>query len=370
MRKILAWGLAVCGILSGCLPLRLSNVTRVLAWPAGQHPFAPAGFRVCQFVGGLDSPRNLVVASNGDVFVAGPDRITLLRDANGDGNPELRATFLGGLNQPYGMAVAADQFLVASTDSIFAYPYKPGLLEPSGPGRRILQLPAGDDSLHWKRNLLLDEAHRKLYISVGSASNAGEKGMQQEYRRANILELDLKNGAERVYASGLRDPMGMDWATSGQLWSVVSESERAPDYLTSVQDGGFYGWPYTYSGDHPQNIQLARKAIRPDVNLGYRTAAQGLAFYRGHSFPSHYRDGAFISEQGAPARGNLSGFKVIFVPFQDGLPSGPPEDFLAGFVPDYNRSEVRGSPAAVAVAWDGALLVADEAGNRIWRVSR
>lgn len=371
MHKNWALGLVVgLGLLAGCLPLQMSNINRVQPWPAGKHPYAPAGFQVREFAGGLDGPRNLLVGNNGDIFVAESDRITLLRDANWDGNPELRTTFLRGLYQPYGMGISEEQFMVASTDGIYAYPYKPGQLEPSGGGRRLMQLPAGADNLHWKRNLVVDEAHQKLYVTVGSASNAGEQGMQEEFRRADILELNLQNGAERVYASGLRNPVGMDWSTSGQLWSVVSENERASDYLTSIQDGGFYGWPYTYSGEHPENPQLARKAIRPDVSLGQRTAPQGLSFYRGHSFPSHYRDGAFISQHGTPTKSNLSGFKVVFVPFQDGLPAGPPEDFLAGFVPDYTRNEVYGSPAAVAVAWDGALLVADDAGNRIWRVSR
>lgn len=406
MRKTLAIGVLALAGLAGCLPVQTSKFCHVIGWPEGKTPRAPAGFRVQEFARDLVSPRNLLVASNGDVFVAesnsevqgvrrwGADvsgasqaqrldpsanRITLLRDANGDGNPEVRATFLTGLNQPFGMALAGDQFLVANTDGIDAYPYKPGDFAPSGPGRRWLDLPAGGYNNHWTRNLLVDEAHQKLYVSVGSASNIGEHGLQEEVRRANILEVDLRDRSERIYASGLRNPVGMAWAPgSGRLWTVVNErdglgDELAPDYLTSVQEGGFYGWPGSYSGgqiDPRVESQNSTTALKPDLALGAHTASLGLTFYRGDRFPTRYRDGAFIGQHGSWNRSELSGYKVAFVPFREGRPAGPPENFLTGFIPDFNRNEVHGRPVAVAVSWDGALLVADDAGNRIWRVSR
>ena len=396
-------------VVAGCVPMENSKFCRVIGWPAGKTPRAPGGFRVQEFARDLINPRNLMVASNGDVFVAeanseatgmrklGADlsgasgaqrlepsanRITLLRDANGDGNPEVRVTFLANLDQPYGMSIAGNQFLVANTDGVDAYPYKPGDLAPSGPGHRLLELPAGGYNNHWTRNLLVDEAHQKLYVSVGSASNIAEHGMQEEVRRANILEYDLRTQSERVYASGLRNPVGLAWAPgSRRLWTVVNErdglgDELAPDYLTSLKDGGFYGWPYSYSGNQvdervsPQDSTLVKKALKPDLALGAHTASLGLTFYRGDRFPSRYRDGAFIGQHGSWNRSELSGYKVMFVPFQDGHPSGPPENFLTGFIPDFNRNEVYGRPVAVAVAWDESLLVADDAGNRIWRICR
>ena len=396
-------------VVAGCVPMENSKFCRVIGWPAGKTPRAPGGFRVQEFARDLINPRNLMVASNGDVFVAeanseatgmrklGADlsgasgaqrlepsanRITLLRDANGDGNPEVRVTFLANLDQPYGMSIAGNQFLVANTDGIDAYPYKPGDLAPSGPGHRLLELPAGGYNNHWTRNLLVDEAHQKLYVSVGSASNIAEHGMQEEVRRANILEYDLRTQSERVYASGLRNPVGLAWAPgSRRLWTVVNErdglgDELAPDYLTSLKDGGFYGWPYSYSGNQvdervsPQDSTLVKKALKPDLALGAHTASLGLTFYRGDRFPSRYRDGAFIGQHGSWNRSELSGYKVMFVPFQDGHPSEPPENFLTGFIPDFNRNEVYGRPVAVAVAWDESLLVADDAGNRIWRICR
>lgn len=408
MRKTLTSGLLALG-LAGCMPTQTSKFCRVIGWPEGKSPHAPAGFHVQEFARDLVNPRNLLIASNGDVFVAesnseasglrkwGADlsgasqaqrlepsanRITLLRDANGDGNPEVRATFLSGLYQPYGMAIVGDQFLVANTDGIYAYPYKAGELAPSGPGRKWAGLPAGGYNNHWTRNLLVDEAHQKLYVSVGSASNIAEHGMEEEIRRANILEIDLRDRSERVYASGLRNPVGMAWAPGNRrLWTVVNErdglgDEAAPDYLTSLQDGGFYGWPYSYSGNQvdervePQDSSQVSRALKPDVALGPHTASLGLAFYRGNRFPSRYRDGAFIGQHGSWNRSEFTGYKVVFVPFADGSPSGTPENFLTGFIPDFNRNEVYGRPVAVAVSWDESLLVADDAGNRIWRVSR
>ncbi|ODT57673.1 L-sorbosone dehydrogenase [bacterium SCN 62-11] len=409
MRKTLALSLLTLAGIVGCLPLQSSKFCRVVGWPAGKTPKAPPGFRVQEFARNLVSPRNLFVASNGDVFVAeanseasgigklGADlsgasqaqrlepsanRITLLRDANGDGKPEVQTTFLSGLTQPYGMAIAGDQFLVANTDGIFSYPYKLGELAPSGPGKRLAELPAGGYNNHWTRNLLADEARQKLYVSVGSASNIAEHGLEEEQRRANVLEIDLRTGAERVYASGLRNPVGLAWAPGNtRLWTVVNErdglgDDEAPDYLTSLQDGGFYGWPFSYNGKRmdqrvkPQNQDMADRALTPDLALGAHTASLGLTFYRGDHFPIRYQDGAFIGQHGSWNRSELSGYKVMFVPFAAGRPAGPPENFLTGFIPDFNRNEVYGRPVAVSVGWDGALLVADDGGNRIWRVIR
>ncbi|MBS2033539.1 PQQ-dependent sugar dehydrogenase [bacterium] len=372
MRK--NWWMAGAALIAliGCQPPQFSKPLQVLDWPGSRRPYAPSGFRVESYATGLDHPANLLVADNGDVLVAESQGITLLRDANGDGHPELRTSFLSGLYRPYGMAMTREQFLVANTDGVYSYPYKPGHLRPGLGGKRILQLPTQDQDRHWQRNLLLDEAHQKLYVTVGSASDAGEGGMEKEYRRANVLELDLQTGAERVYASGLRNPLGLDWATSGQLWTVVSEGNQQADYFTSIQDGAFYGWPYTYPNTKVMEAPAAtiNKAQPPDLALKAEAGSGGLRFYRADSFPRHYRDGAFISQHGVDSRSNLNGFKVVFVPFKQGLPSGPPEDFLAGFVPDYASSQVYGRPSAVAVGWDGALLVADDAGNRVWRVSR
>lgn len=389
MRKIMAVSLMAAGIF-GCQPRGTNQLSRVLGWPEGETPHAPGAFQVQEYARDLVNPRNLYVASNGDVFVAeasnssrepSANRITLLRDANGDGNPELRVTFLQGLYQPYGMTIAGDKFYVANTDGLYAYPYKLGEASPSGPGVRMLALPAGDDDLHWTRNLLADEAHQKLYVSVGSSSNIGEDGMQAEYHRANILQIDLQTAAKQVYASGLRNPVGMAWAPGNtRLWTVVNERDGLPDhpvsdYLTSLQEGGFYGWPYSYSGKHldervtEQKPELVDRALTPDLDLGAHAVSAGLAFYRGEQFPSRYRDGAFIGQRGSWDKEKLSGYKVMFVPFADGHPSGPPENFLSGFIPDFNRNEVYGQPAAAGVAWDGSLLIADDAGNRVWRVS-
>lgn len=334
----------------------------MLDWPEGTHPYAPSGFYVHEYASGLNRPGNLIVADNGDVFVAESQSITLLRDSNGDGHPEVRSAFLSGLDRPYGMAINGNQFLVACSGGVDSYAYTAGQLWLSSSKKRILQLPAGGSSLHWQRNLLLDQAQQKLYVTVGSATSAGEAGMQKEYRRANILEVDIPSGAERVYASGLAGPLGLDWSTSGQLWSVVAASGSGKDYVTSIQNGAFYGWPKRESSGPP--------AVAPDLPLSDACEAQGLSFYRGRRFPSHYRDGAFVSLHGTARRSGLSGFKVIFIPFLQGLPAGPPEDFLIGFVPDHSRNQAYGRPSAVGVAWDGSLLISDDGGNRIWRVSR
>lgn len=372
MPKIMGWAWATLLCLAGCQPMQLSHQPQIINWPASAHPYAPSGFRVSCFATGLQRPCNLLVTENGDVFVAESHRITLLRDANGDGNPELRTVFLDGLYRPYGMAITDEHFLVADSDAIYSYQYRIGSLKPAQIGKQVLQLPAGKNDRHWQRNLLFSKVDQKVYVTVGSATETGERGMRQEYRRADILELDLRKGTERTYASGLHNPLGLDWATSGKLWAIVAEGNGASDYLTSIQDGGFYGWPYINSNQALQDggFNPASKALAPELSLSPASGTQGLTFYRAHNFPSHYRNGAFISQHGTDARSNLNGFKVVFVPFETGFPSGPAEDFLTGFVPDYNRNQVYGRPTAVAVAWDGALLVADDGGNRIWRVSR
>lgn len=370
-------------------------------------PTAPAGFTVTKFADGFDNPRWIYVLENGDILVAesatkpkvkekvaaavsgksksqnfgSADRITLLRDTNGDGEPDSRNTFLSGLNQPLGMLVLNNQFYVANTDGLLVYPYTANANTISGTGKKILELPAGGYNNHWTRNLLAAKDGKHIYISVGSGSNVAEHGMENEVRRANILEINPDGTGERIYASGLRNPVGMDWAPgTNTLWTAVNErdelgDELVPDYITGVKDGGFYGWPYSYFGQHAdprmkgEGANLVAKAIVPDVPLGAHTASLGLAFYTGDAFPEKYHNGAFVGQHGSWNRSTLAGYKVLFVPFADGKPSGAPEDFLTGFIADADKSEVYGRPVGVAVAKDGSLLVADDASNTIWRVT-
>ena len=381
---------------------------KVVGWPAGRTPVAPAGFVVREYAGGFDSPRWLYVAPNGDVLVAeastiptstpmkivaklgldrsrslratSANRITLLRDTTGDGRPDLRTTFLAGLRQPFGMAVLGRTFYVANTDGVLRFAYQPGARAIAGPGQCILALPAGGYNNHWTRNLLAAPDGQKIYVTVGPGSNVQEHGAANEVRRANILEINPDGTGERVYASGLRNPVGLGWAPgTGTLWTAVNErdelgDELVPDYLTGVQPGGFYGWPYAYYGPNAdprrrsERPDLVRKTLVPDVPLGAHTASLGLAFYDRAAFPAHYRGGAFIGQHGSWNRSQLAGYKVVFVPFAHGRPSGPPEDFLAGFLAD-NGNDAYGRPVGVAVLPDGSLLVADDAADKIWRVS-
>lgn len=357
-------------------------------WPEGATPKAPSGFTVTRFASDLDNPRNTYIGPNNDIFVAessdkggSADRITIFRDKDGDGNFETRNVFLEDLNQPYGMLIINNYFYVANTDGLYRYPYKDGVLKIEGKGQKIVNLPAGGYNHHWTRNLIAGPDNNKIYISVGSASNNGEYGMDEEVRRANILVVNPDGSGEQVYASGLRNPVGMAWnPANNELWAAVNERDElgdnlVPDYITSVKQGGFYGWPYSYFGqiEDPrmkgQKPELVAKAIVPDVPVGNHTSSLGIAFYDEDAFPSRYKNGAFVGQHGSWNRSVLSGYKVLFVPFENGKPSGPPEDFLTGFISDREDEDVYGRPTDVTVMNDGSLLVNDDSGNTIWKVT-
>jgi glucose/arabinose dehydrogenase len=304
-----------------------------------------------------------------------PNRITLLRDADGDGVAEAREVFLAGLNQPFGMALLGDTFYVGNTDGVVAFPYVAGADRITAPGRKLAEFKPGG---HWTRSLLPSADGRKLYIGVGSLSNIGDHGMAAEEGRAAIWELDLASGKNRIFAGGLRNPVGLAWEpTTGTLWTVVNErdglgDETPPDYLTSVQDGGFYGWPYCYWGKTvddrvPQDPALVAKALTPDYALGGHTASLGLCWLPAGTLPG-YPDGMVIGQHGSWNRSKLSGYRVIFVPFVNGRPSGPPRDILTGFLAPDERASY-GRPVGVTLGPDGSLLVADDVGDVIWRVT-
>jgi glucose/arabinose dehydrogenase len=384
------------------------NYCKVIGWSAGTTPVAPAGFKVNQYAGGLDNPRNIYVARNGDVFISqantevkglkkiGADiigasksedlnksanNIILLRDTNGDGTADIKFIFLSGLNQPFGMLILGSWFYVANTDGLWRYPYTAGQTKIAGKGTKILSLPAGGYNNHWTRNLRANKDSSKIYISVGSGTNDEEQGPANEIRRADVLEINPDGTHERIYANGLRNPAGIDFnPQTNELWASVNERDNlgdnlVPDYLTSVKEGGFYGWPYVYFGKHEdpnhkgEHPEMVVKSITPDLSLGPHTASLGLAFYTGKSFPQQYHGGAFIGQHGSWNRSVLSGYKVLFVPFTNGKINGTTQDFLTGFVADAAKEEVHGRPVSIAVAPDGAILVADDAGNKIWRVS-
>ncbi len=366
----------------------VDNPSEVIGWPEGEMPDAPAGFTVNKFADGLEHPRRIYVAPNNDIFVAESDdaensanRISLFRDTDNDGEPEVREVFLTGLNQPYGMLVLNNYFYVANVDGLMRYPYEEGQTSITAAGEKILDLPAGGYNHHWTRNLLASKDGAKIYISVGSSSNNGEYGMDKEERRANILEINPDGSGERIYAFGLRNPVGMDWEPeTNTLWTAVNERDKSgnnlvPDYITSVQEGGFYGWPYAYFGSNvdPRMVgeapELVEKAIVPDIALGAHTASLGLAFYTADAFPEKYHGGVFIGQHGSWNRNVLNGYRVLFVPFENGEPSGAPQDFLTGFIADLDEEEVYGRPVSVAVLPDGALLVSDDDSNTLWRVS-
>ncbi|WP_353717777.1 sorbosone dehydrogenase family protein [Dyadobacter sp. 676] len=363
----------------------VENRPKEEGWPDGKMPAAPEGFVVTKFADKLQSPRWTYIGPNGDIFVAesgtrkSADRITLLRDVNKDGTPELREIFLEKLNKPFGMLVLKNYFYVANTDGVYRFPYKSGETKITSKGEKIVDLPAGGYNNHWTRNLLANADGSKIYISVGSASNVADHGMDEEKRRANILEINPDGTGERVYASGLRNPVGMDWAPgTNVLWTAVNERDKlgddlVPDYITSVKEGGFYGWPYAYFGKNEdprrkgERPDLVAKTIVPDVPVGSHTSSLGLVFYTKDKFPAKYRNGAFIGQHGSWNRSALAGYKVVFVPFKDGKPSGKPEDFLTGFIE--SEKKVYGRPVDVTVMDDGSLLVNDDSGNVIWRVS-
>lgn len=361
------------------------------------------------FAKGLDHPRWLHVLPNGDVLVAesnaperpersgirtyimnlvmkragagvpSANRITLLRDADGDGVAEVRAAFLKNLNSPFGMALIGGDFYVANTDAIVRFPYVEGQMQIDKPGTKVADLPAGPLNHHWTKGLVASPDNTRLYVSVGSNSNVAENGIEKEERRAAILEVDIKSGHSRVYASGLRNPIAMDWNENGELWTVVNErdeigSDLVPDYLTSVKESGFYGWPYSYFGQHvdtrvkPARPDLVAKALVPDYALGNHVAPLGFTFSGGDSLPDQYRSGAFIGLHGSWNRRPHSGYKVIFVPFQNGRPQGKPIDILTGFLsPDGNA---HGRPVGVVMDTKGGVLVADDVGNIVWRIGK
>ena len=377
-------------------------------WTKGQTPKAASGLQVVAFAQGLKHPRWLHVLPNGDVLVAeaatepgaswwprtliqnwvqrrsgaiveNANRISLLRDSDGDGKADRQFVLLEGLRQPFGMALVGDRLYVANTDSVVRFPYRLGETRITAKGEKLLDLPVGH---HWTRSLLASPDGTRLYVTVGSGSNIGEKGMDIEKGRATILELVLASGASRVFASGLRNANGMAFEpTTGALWTVVNERDEIgddtpPDYLTSVKDGGFYGWPYSYWGKNvdsrvqPQRPDLVAAAITPDYALGAHTAALGLAYYGGTDFPAPFQTGMFVGQHGSWNRSEYSGYKVIFIPFKDGRPAGRPVDVLTGFLKDDGSGVAHGRPVGVAVDGSGALLVADDTGDTVWRVAR
>ena len=365
----------------------VTNQSEDIDWPEGKTPTAPEGFTVTRFADTLKHPRWTYVAPNNDIFVAesntrnSADRITLLRDTNNDGIVDERYIYLEGLHQNFGMLVVGDYFYVGNTDGLYRFPYKAGADKITDKGEKIVDLSASGYNNHWTRNVITNNAKDKLYISVGSASNVGDQGMEKEVRRANIIETNLDGTGEVIYADGLRNPVGMDWnPITGELWTAVNERDKlgnglVPDYITSVKKGGFYGWPYSYYGqindpywkDKPHQ-ELVDKAIVPDVPLGSHTASLGLTFYKADKFPSEYKNGAFVGQHGSWNRDPLSGYKVVFVPFKNGKPQEP-QDFLTGFIANEKESKVYGRPVGVAVAPDGALLVNDDDSGIIWRVA-
>lgn len=364
-----------------------SKNSKVIGWPEGKTPIAPEGFTVTKFADGFENPRWTYIAPNNDIFVVesgtrtSKNQITVLRDKDKDGKFETREVFIKDLNKPFGMLVLKDFFYIANTDGLYKYSYKSNALKLETKGVKILELPAGGYNNHWTRNIISNADGSKIYVSVGSGSNVAEHGIDKEVRRADILEINPDGTGEKIYASGLRNPVGMDWnPVNKELWTAVNERDElgddlVPDYITSVKKDGFYGWPYSYFGNildprmKGERKDLAAKAIVPDVPVGAHTASLGLAFYTKDKFPAKYKNGAFVGQHGSWNRSKISGYKVLFVPFKDGKPSGKPEDFLTGFISDNDKAEVYGRPVAVTVMNDGSLLVNDDSGNTIWKVT-
>ncbi len=386
------------------------HIAPAKGWADGAMPQAAPDTRVAPFASGLDHPRWLYLLPNGDVLVAetnappkpddgkgikgwvmglvmkragagvpSPNRITLLRDTDGDGIADVRSTLLEGLNSPFGMALIGNTLFVADSDAVLSFPYKAGDTKITAAATQLTALPGGPINHHWTKNLIADPTGSKLYVTVGSNSNVAERGMAAEAGRAAIWEVDVKSGEHRVFATGLRNPNGLAWEPATKaLWTAVNERDEigndlVPDYITSVKDGGFYGWPYSYYGQHvdervkPQQPDLVAKALAPDYALGAHTASLGLASSAGTSLPAAYAQGMFIGQHGSWNRKPASGYKVIFVPFAAGKPAGPPVDVLTGFLSP--NGDAYGRPVGVALDARGALLVADDVGNAIWRVS-
>ncbi len=385
------------------------NIAPAVGWPEGGKPTAAAGTQVASFAEGLDHPRWLYVLPNGDVLVAetnappkpddskgirgwvmkkvmskagagvpSPNRITLLRDADHDGVAETRTVFLQNLNSPFGMTLVGNDLYVADTDRLLRFNYEPGATEIKSQPIKVVDLPGGTLNHHWTKNVIASKDGSKLYVTVGSNSNVGENGLDKEEGRAAIWEVDRATGNHRIFASGIRNPNGLAWEPkSGALWTAVNErdeigSDLVPDYITSVKDGGFYGWPFSYYGQHvdvrvsPQNPDLVAKAIAPDYAVGPHTASLGLSFAEGNTLPAQFKEGAFIGQHGSWNRKPHSGYKVIFVPFTGGKPSGKPVDVLTGFL-DKDENAL-GRPVGVVIDQQGGLLVADDVGNKVWRV--
>jgi glucose/arabinose dehydrogenase len=386
------------------------EIAEAVGWPAGAKPTTAAGTTVTAFATGLEHPRWLYVLPNGDVLVAetnappqpeantgikgwffrrfqrraggavpSANRITLLRDTDGDGVAETRATFLANLTSPFGMALVGNTLYVANSDAVVRFPYVTGQTQITAPAVKVADLPAGPINYHWTKNVVANAGGTKLYVSVGSNSNVAENGMENEEGRAAIWEVDLRSGGHRVYAGGLRNPVGMAWVPeTGALWTAVNErdemgSDIVPDFMTAVRDGGFYGWPYSYFGQNldervePQRLDLVARAIVPDYALGPHTSSLGLVYARGTKMPAPLDGGMYVGQHGSWNRKPRSGYKVIFVPFASGRPAGDPIDVLTGFVDDDGHA--RGRPVGVAIDARGALLVADDVGNTIWRVT-
>ncbi len=424
---VLAGGLAACGetarlqVSDGTGPspklpepnktlIPTVNIAPAIGWPDGAKPIAATGTQVAAFAEGLDHPRWLYVLPNGDVLVAetnappkpddgkgirgwvmgkvmgragakvpSPNRITLLRDKDHDGIAETRTVFLENLNSPFGMTLVGNDLYVADTDRLMRFHYENGETAIKSQPMKVIDLPGGTLNHHWTKNVIASKDGSKLYVTVGSNSNVAENGMDMEEGRAAIWEVDRATGNHRIFASGIRNPNGLAWEPrSGALWTAVNErdeigSDLVPDYITSVKDGGFYGWPYSYYGQHvdirvePQNPVLVAKAIAPDYAVGPHTASLGLTFAEGNRLPAQFKEGAFIGQHGSWNRKPHSGYKVIFVPFSAGKPTGQPVDVLTGFL--NNEEKAMGRPVGVVIDQQGDLLVADDVGNKVWRVS-
>jgi len=386
------------------------NIAPAIGWPQGAKPVAATGTQVAAFAEDLDHPRWLYVLPNGDVLVAetnappkpedgkgirgwvmkkvmgragarvpSANRITLLRDKDHDGVAETRTVFVQNLNSPFGMTLVGNDLYVADTDRLLRFHYESGDTQIKSPPIKVVDLPGGPLNHHWTKNVIASKDGSKLYVTVGSNSNVGENGMDKEEGRAAIWEVDRATGRQRIFASGLRNPNGMAWEPhSGALWTAVNErdeigSDLVPDYITSVKDGAFYGWPYSYYGQHvdirvePQNPDLVAKAIAPDYAVGPHTASLGLTFAENSKLPPPFTQGAFIGQHGSWNRNPHSGYKVIFVPFSAGKPVGKPVEVLTGFLND--KEQAMGRPVGVVIDRQGDLLVADDVGNKVWRVS-
>lgn len=384
------------------------KIAQPVGWSSGQVPTVAKGLKVQALATGLEHPRTVYVLPNGDVLVAEPsgpppepitrpkdfilnwllsyahgkvegaNRITLLRDSNNDGVPDLRTTFIDNLSSPFGMVLVGGDFYVADTDAIMRFPYSEGQTKIEAPGQKLLDLPAGPINHHWTKSLTASPDGNLLYVGVGSNSNVGENGLEAEKGRAAVWEVDRSSGRARVFASGLRNPNGLRFEPKTHvLWAVVNERDElgpnlVPDYFTSVKDGAFYGWPFSYYGDHvdprimPRHPDMVEKAIKPDYALSSHVAPLGVAFVTDGPLAAIFGEGAFVAEHGSWDRDRFNGYRVVFVPFKDGRPAGAPKDVLTDFV---TGDRAHGRPVGLAIDKTGALLVADDLGNAVWRVT-